>query len=117
MPSNTLEKIFTQPLFAKKISPRPRLLKTTTLHFVYTFWRNALRKPVPGKTFFECDECGHKWWEPSRDCKSMSGSDCPNTSQDHVYNFASPVSYEEHPEWPTDNSGNLLKDYDYTIER
>lgn len=68
-----------------------------------------MRKPVPGKRFFKCDECNHEWIEPCRDCLSPSGSTCPN---EDCYSFTSPDDYQKHPEWPTD-CGNLIKGYDY----
>lgn len=33
--------------------------------------------PRPGFRYFQCDECHHEWIEPSRDCTSPSGDNCP----------------------------------------
>lgn len=60
--------------------------------------------PVPGTRLFRCEECNHAWGEPTRDCLSPSGEFCPEGCGEFVH----PYAYEEHPEWPTDRSGNLL---------
>lgn len=63
-----------------------------------------MRKPVPGMVYYECNECGNSWHEKSRDCLSPSGDYC------ECEEFVHPSSHEEHPEWPTDRSGNLIKE-------
>lgn len=62
------------------------------------------RKLVPGYRFFEC-ECGEKWRNRSRDCATPSIESC-----EQCYEVSSPTHYEPHPEWPTDKSGNLLRE-------
>lgn len=61
------------------------------------------RRPIPGYRFFVCDECGHKEKIPTRDCHSPSGEDCRECGC-----WMGVDKLEEHPEWPTDGSGNLL---------
>jgi hypothetical protein len=65
----------------------------------------VLRRLIPGYRMFVCEYCGNPWQEPSRDCHSPSGEHCPD---EVCVEFNSPSGYEEHPEWPTDASGNLL---------
>jgi hypothetical protein len=57
----------------------------------------------PGYRMFKCDNCNREWKEPSRDCTSPSGECCPECNE-----FTSPHEYEEHYEWETDRSGNLI---------
>lgn len=64
-----------------------------------------MRKPVPGYRFFKCDTCGNEWRERSRDCETMSISDCIGCGS-----LVTPVDYEAHPEWPTDKFGNLVEE-------
>lgn len=61
------------------------------------------RKPVPGYRTFRCEDCGHSWTEPTRDCLSPSGEFCEECGD-----FSIPDTCEPHPEWPTDKSGNLV---------
>ena len=70
---------------------------------------------MPGFRFFKCDECGSEWKSESRDCYSPSGECCLNQDCESMMNGAltSPHNYEEHPEWPTDGSGNLIPGTDY----
>jgi hypothetical protein len=65
----------------------------------------VLRRPVPGYRTFRCTECNHQWQEPTRDCHSPSGEHCPD---EDCMEFTAPCDYEEHPEWTTDASGNLV---------
>lgn len=39
------------------------------------------RNAVPGFRAFRCDDCGHSWQEPSRDCMSSSGEHCEKCSE------------------------------------
>lgn len=65
----------------------------------------------PGFRFFECEECGIKWRDVSRDWTSPSIDPCPHCLEPGIY-----MGGEPHYEWPTDKFGNLLKDYDYEAE-
>lgn len=58
-------------------------------------------KVIPGYRHFEC-ECGLAWRARTRDCHSPSNEACPECCS-----WAMPVTYEEHPEWPRDASGNI----------
>lgn len=58
----------------------------------------------PGFRFFECTYCENEWSEKSRDCQSMSISDCPKCNE-----IVEPYHYETHYEWPVDESGNLIE--------
>jgi hypothetical protein len=59
--------------------------------------------PVPGYRNFRCEECGHTFREPTRDCASPSLETCPCCAAD-----AYPHSYDPHPEWPVNADGNLI---------
>lgn len=59
---------------------------------------------VPGFRFFTCSECGEVYSVTTRDCHSPSLEICPNCNKENV-----PLYLEEHPEWPTDKTGNLKK--------
>lgn len=61
------------------------------------------RKIECGYLFFNCSECGRIWKEKSRDCFSLSGSNC-----DRCDSFVQMVDREKHPEWETDLHGNLV---------
>jgi hypothetical protein len=69
-----------------------------------TILRNKPRKPVPGFSFFACDECGETMQIATRDCLSPSGEHCG------CGEFLHPNGCEEHPEWPADSCGNLLEE-------
>ena len=56
----------------------------------------------PGFRLFICD-CEHIWDEKSRHCQSLSVSSCPECDE-----IVSPIGYDEHYEWETDPSGNLI---------
>lgn len=62
-----------------------------------------MRNPIPGYRFFSCYECGNYWKEKTRDCLSPSGESCSVCRE-----WCSADCYEQHPEWETDISGNLL---------
>ena len=66
-----------------------------------THWKP--RKPVAGYRFFHCEDCGLEFKGKTRDCLSPSCETCPNCFAD-----AHPHSWEDHPEWPLDKSGNLI---------
>lgn len=62
-----------------------------------------------GYRFFQCESCGRKWKEKSRDAETQSCSICPEGECDGwktggVY----PSGFEKHPEWKIDKFGNLL---------
>jgi hypothetical protein len=68
----------------------------------------------PGYRYFKCEECGHEWREPSRDCTSMSGEPCSNEECTDIFcSLIMPHKIEPHYEWPTDPFGNLLRDHKY----
>lgn len=64
-----------------------------------------MRRPIPGYRMFQCEACANQWQEATRDCHSPSGEHCPD---EDCMEFTSPSGHAEHPEWPTDASGNLL---------
>lgn len=58
-----------------------------------------------GWRYFECDECCTEWFEPSRDCYSHSGENCPNCSAwIHPYRCRQDLSL------PVDEYCNLTKE-------
>lgn len=59
-------------------------------------------KSRAGWRIFECDGCGLKWKEKSRDMFSPSGVDCK------CGEWCSAVGYSTSPPVKTDNNGNLL---------
>lgn len=65
----------------------------------------------PGYRFFECEDCGHQWKEESRHCQSPSSEPCRMFMEDQCenYNGVYPHGHEKHYEWPTDESGNLIR--------
>ena len=70
--------------------------------------KRFMKNFVAGYTYFRCEECGCIWREKSRDCRSFSSSDCPNETPLHLFKIGRPYKAEEHPEWKTDTSGNLI---------
>ena len=68
-------------------------------------------KPVPGMRHFKCWDCKIRFSEPTRDCISPSLEACPVcNSENH------PIGKEEHPEWPVDDSGNLINGHLYSTK-
>jgi hypothetical protein len=65
-----------------------------------------MRKPVPGYRYFECEnvDCNTSWRYATRDCHSPSGEHCDSCGE-----FCHPETAEPHPEWETDENGNLLR--------
>lgn len=73
-----------------------------------------LKDRGPGFRLFKCDTCGVKWKDTSRDCTSFSSEPCPNEEcDDQGANLVSPHGYEPRFNWPTDDSGNLLRGHKY----
>ena len=62
-----------------------------------------MRKPLAGWRYFHCDDCGYKWHEASRDCKSPSTETCPECYM-AVWAYKSVVDES----LKTDGSGNLI---------
>jgi len=73
---------------------------TAMLSSVHDF---SERKPISGYRHFECEDCGAKWREKSRDCHSPSGEHCP-----HCASFCPLDESEERLGWEKDAQGNLI---------
>jgi hypothetical protein len=56
----------------------------------------------PGWCLFRCDSCEHLWKEPTRDCASPSGENCPRCGEWQFPYHAAPDSSLK-----TDALGNL----------
>lgn len=67
-----------------------------------------------GYRYFRCDNCETEWKEKTRDAESPSGSPCPNEKCNaQYYGLEWPVEFTKHPEWQTDQSGNLVEPNTY----
>lgn len=64
---------------------------------------HSVKQPRQGYRVFDCDVCHFSARWPTRDCHSPSGEHCPECGQ-----WMIPIEYEPHPEWPVDQSGNLI---------
>ena len=61
-----------------------------------------MREVIPGYRLFICD-CGNSWEEKCRDAQTPSIEMCDKCGEE-----ISPDGYVLHPEWLTDESGNLI---------
>jgi hypothetical protein len=55
-----------------------------------------------GWRYFDCEDCGHQWWETTRDRFSPSGTDCTCCNA-WVY----PSDRKDDPQVLTDANGNV----------
>lgn len=66
--------------------------------------------PYCGYRFFKCDDCHRTWKEKCRDAETPSGSPCPSEEcNSRCYGTIPPIKNEKHPEWKTDQFGNLIE--------
>lgn len=66
----------------------------------------------PGWRYFACEGCSLTWREKTRDYTSPSGVSCRGGD---CFEFCSPIGSEPHPEWPTDQSGNLTPSSEHDV--